>query len=270
VHTLQHDPVIGTADVSDNQHPGNNLVSNTSYDAAPAVQPGDFGRAEGLIAAVYESLRGNPDLFNRTLLLVTYDEHGGLYDHVPPVAGVPNPGGDPTFLRRLFRALYYRKASAFDFSVLGPRVPAIVISPYLEAGTVNAEPRDHASVASTLRALFAPNAHPLTRRDAWAPPFHHLLTRTGPRPDLPDLSGHVQAAAAAPRAELVAGPAALPPAHYQPYVQLADTVRQRLRARGVPEAAGVPGMPPFERAAETARAFGSAAQRNRSSLGKVP
>jgi phospholipase C len=273
VHTVEHDPVVGSADISDNQHPGNNLVQNNSYDAAPPTQPGDFARAEALIASVYESLRAEPDLFNRTLLLITYDEHGGLYDHVPPVTGVPNPGADPTWLRRLFRAIYHRKATAFDFSLLGPRVPAVVVSPYVEAGAVNGEPRDHAGIPSTLRAVFAPHAPPLTSRDAWAPPFHHLLTRTAPRTDLPDLSSHVPTPAAAPSAELVAepapptplvtGPAAQPPDHYQPYVELADTVRRRLRARGVAEAVPVPGMPPMERAAATTRAFNAEAHRNR-------
>ena len=103
-------------------------------------------------------LRSHPAVFEKTLLLITYDEHGGLYDHVPPLTGVPNPGADPTWLRRLFRAIYHRKATAFDFSVLGPRVPAVVVSPYVEAGTVDSEPRDHAGIPSTLRALFAPDA----------------------------------------------------------------------------------------------------------------
>jgi phospholipase C len=166
------------------------------------------------------------------------------------VTGVPNPGGQPTFLHRLFHFLYYRKAAAFDFSMLGPRVPAVVVSPYVEAGTVNAEPRDHASIPATLRALFAPNARPLTSRDAWAPPFHHRLTRSTPHTDLPDLSAHVQAPANAPLAKLTTGPAAFPPVHYQPYVELADKVRGRLNARGVPDAVPVPGMSPFERVAQ--------------------
>jgi phospholipase C len=260
VHTMDYDPVVGSPDLSDNQHPGNNLVSNSSYDAAPAMQDGDFKRGESLIASVYQSLRGNPDLFNRTILLITYDEHGGLFDHVPPPTGVPNPGSDSTWLRRIWRAIYTRKAAAFDFSILGPRVPAIVVSPYVDAGTISTHTRDHASIPSTLRALFAPGAPPLTSRDDWAAPFHCLLRRTAPRTDLPDLSGQPGAVV---HSEASARPAAAPPDHYQPYVALADSVRQQLDAAGVPEALGGAGMAPYELAGHASRAFSAAAQRAR-------
>ncbi|MGH3972200.1 MAG: alkaline phosphatase family protein [Pseudonocardiaceae bacterium] len=59
-----------------------------------------------------------------------------------------------------------RKTRSFDFTMLGPRVPAVVVSPYIAAGTVDDTVRDHASVPATLRAVFAPDAAPLTRRDA--------------------------------------------------------------------------------------------------------
>jgi len=121
-------------------------------------------------------------VFDKTLLLVTYDEHGGLYDHVPPPTGVPSPGGEVSAVGRVQRALLYRKTAAFDFTMLGPRVPAVLISPRIRAGTVDSEPRDHASIPATLRALFAPDAEPLTGRDRWSPPFHGLLTLPGPGP----------------------------------------------------------------------------------------
>ena len=72
----------------------------------------------------------------------------------------------------------------------------------------------------------------------------------------------MKAAALAPPQTTV-GPAAAPPDQYQPYVTLADTVRRRLDARGVPEALAVPGMPPYERTTHTARAFDAEAQRSR-------
>ncbi len=127
-------------------------------------------------------------MFKRTVLLVTHDEHGGLYDHVPPPTGVPSPGGAPSSVGRLMRLLLYRKARAFDFTMLGPRVPAVVISPLVPAGIVDPQTHDHASIPATLRRLFAPGASPLTRRDAWSAPFHGLLTLPVARTDLPDLS----------------------------------------------------------------------------------
>jgi phospholipase C len=301
LHTPDHDPVIGSPGLSNNQHPENNLVSNAAYDTYPPDSESDFTRAEQLIAAIYEALRANPELFDQTLLLVTYDEHGGLYDHVPPPTGVPGPGGGTSGVGVVQRALLYRKAAAFDFTVLGPRVPAVVISPRVRAGTIDAQPRDHASIPATLRSLFAPGAQPLTARDRWSPPFHHLLTLPEPRTDLPDLSAHAtrivaavseppatQAPAAetapaagaasatkaapageatAPATQAAPAPAAGPPgvpAFYQPFMALADGVQRHLVAVGEPEAiAAPPTGPPIDRSAQISQTFAAAAHRHR-------
>ena len=276
LHTLDHDPLIGVPDLSNNQHPENNLVSNAAYDSFTSHDESDFTRAEQLIAAIYEALRANPELFDQTLLLVTYDEHGGLYDHIPPPAGVPSPGGRTSEAGVVQRALLYRKAAAFDFTMLGPRVPAVVISPRVRAGTVDAQPRDHASIPATVRSLFAPGAQPLTARDRWSPPFHDLLTLPGPRTDLPDLSGHATPIVAAvsappatlaPAAETAPAPAAEPPtvpAYYQPFMALADRVQRHLVAVGEPEAiASPPTGPPIDRSAQISRTFAAAAHRHR-------
>ena len=66
LHTLDHDPVIGTPDLSNNQHPENNLVSNAAYDSFVPQGASDFTRAGQLVAAIYEALRGNPELFDQT------------------------------------------------------------------------------------------------------------------------------------------------------------------------------------------------------------
>jgi len=282
LHTLDHDPVIGTPDLSNSQHPENNLVSNAAYDTFTPDGESDFTRAGQLIAAVYEALRANPELFDQTLLLVTYDEHGGLYDHVPPPTGVPSPGGQTSGVGIVQRALLYRKAATFDFTILGPRVPAVVISPRVRAGTIDDQPRDHASIPATLRSLFAPAAQPLTARDRWSPPFQHLLTLPEPRTDLPDLSGHATpivaavseppatlapAARAAPAAEAAPAPAAEPPsvpAYYQPFMALADQVQQHLVAVGEPEAiAAPPSGSPIDRSAQISQTFAEAAHRHR-------
>lgn len=282
LHTLDHDPVIGTPDLSNNQHPENNLVSNAAYDTFAPNGESDFTRAERLIAAIYEALRANPELFDQTLLLVTYDEHGGLYDHVPPPVGVPGPGGPASGVGIVQRALLYRKAAAFDFTMLGPRVPAVVISPRVRAGAIDDQPRDHASIPATLRALFAPGAQPLTARDRWSPPFHDLLTLPEPRTDLPDLSGHATrivaavsgppatlapAAGTAPPAQAAPAPLAGPPSvpdYYQPYMGLADQVQQHLVAVGEPEAiAAPPTGPPIERSVQISQTFAAAAHRHR-------
>jgi phospholipase C len=81
--------------------------------------PHNVFKAEKLIADVYNALRSNEQLWETTLLVVTYDEHGGFYDHVVPPATVA-----PDALR---------VDSTFAFDQLGLRVPAILVSPWVEA-----------------------------------------------------------------------------------------------------------------------------------------
>lgn len=110
---------------------------------------------EALIAAVYNALRAGPR-WSQTLLVVTYDEHGGCYDHVtPPLATPPGPP----------------YADGFSFDRFGVRVPAVLISPYVPARSIirppGTTPFDHTSIIATLRRLFGIGA--LTARDAAAP-----------------------------------------------------------------------------------------------------
>jgi phospholipase C len=271
LHTLDHAPLIGAPDLSDSQHPENNLVSNSAYDTFTLPGESDFTRAERLIATIYEALRAHPEVFDKTLLLITYDEHGGLYDHVPPPTGVPSPGGEVSTVGRVQRALLYRKTAAFDFTLLGPRVPAVVISPRIRAGTVDSEPRDHASIPATLRSLFAPDAEPLTARDRWSPPFHGLRTLPEPRTDLPDLSeyatGLTTAITAAVAAPLPATLAETPtvPGYYQSFLALAGQVQEHLAAIGEPEVADMPPAPAALQGTQVTRAFAAAADRHRES-----
>lgn len=83
----------------------------------------DIAQGQKLIKEVYETLRAGPQ-WNNMLLLVTYDEHGGFYDHVPtPLTGVPNPDG-----------IKGPAPYNFNFDRLGVRVPTIAISPWINAG----------------------------------------------------------------------------------------------------------------------------------------
>jgi len=279
LHTPDHQPVLGgSPSLSTSQHPENNGVANAAYDDYVDDGDTDFARGESLIAMVYEALRANPDVFARTVLLITYDEHGGLYDHVPPPVGVPAPGDPKALSGRLLGALFHRRTPAFDFTMLGPRVPAVVVSPYIAAGTVDSQVHDHASIPATLRELFAPQAAPLTARDAWSQSFHGVLTLSAPRADdLPDLSAHVAAArpAMAAAAELPEGPDAVPsvptdavfPHYYDDFVGQADEVQQHLLDVGEPEVVASDARQPVERAIEISAAFASAASRHRNEAG---
>ena len=95
--------------------------------------PHDVMKAEKLIADVYNALRANAQLWNSTLLVVFYDEHGGFYDHVePPSAVAPDD---------------HREEYAFDR--LGVRVPALLISPWVERRVLSTQ-FDHTSVLKYL------------------------------------------------------------------------------------------------------------------------
>jgi len=112
-----------------------------------------FHAGESLIKSVYDTLTSNSEIWNSTLLVVTYDEHGGFYDHVkPPTNAVPPD----------------KKVSpeGFEFDMLGVRVPTLLISPWIGEGTVDRQPYDHSSIPHSVRARFAPNAEPLSEREA--------------------------------------------------------------------------------------------------------
>jgi len=86
----------------------------------------DVTRGERLVKDVYEAIRNSPH-WERTLLIVAFDEHGGFYDHVAPAPAVPP--GDPV------PDAYVQ--NHFEFDQLGVRVPALVVSPYIRKGVVD-------------------------------------------------------------------------------------------------------------------------------------
>jgi phospholipase C len=109
---------------------------------------------------------------------VTFDEHGGYFDHGDPPAAVnpdginsPAPGDTPSF------------APTFAFDRLGLRVPTLLVSPYLPKGVVYSRPLQHTSVLTTVRKLFGLEGA-LTRRDAAAATFEDLFLSV-PRSDTP-------------------------------------------------------------------------------------
>ena len=172
---------------SSSQHPGNN------DDGREPPEGGlwDFERGENLIVDVYEALRSKPELFAKTLLLITYDEHGGFYDHVPPPTDAvePEPFGSPprSWTPRIIGLFVEQPDSRFRFKVLGPRVPTVIVSPRIPAQWVDTC-FDHTAVPRTVRRLLAPGTAALSAREAASPAFDDLASLDSPRTDLPDLS----------------------------------------------------------------------------------
>jgi phospholipase C len=133
----------------------------------------DVTSGEGLIKAVYETIRNSP-IWITSMLIVTWDEHGGFYDHVAPPAGVA-PGDTP----QLSSANKY----GFTFKQYGPRVPTIVISPLTPSNLIDHRTYDHASVPATIESIF--NLQPMTQRDAEANNLLSLTSLNFPRKEAP-------------------------------------------------------------------------------------
>jgi phospholipase C len=134
--------------------------------------PGDVRTGEHLIKTVYDSIRANDDMWRKTLLIVVYDEHGGFYDHVVPPVGVPNPDGINSPVEGMANW-----APDFDFTRLGMRVPAVLVSPWLQPREEKTH-YEHASIPATLKRFFS-LADFLTERDRAANSFEHLLSPVG-------------------------------------------------------------------------------------------
>jgi phospholipase C len=100
----------------------------------------------------------------RTLLIYAYDEHGGYYDHVPPPAAIPPDEIKPNLAPQ---------DTPGGYDIYGPRVPAIVVSPYARAHAVSNAEYDHTSVLATIEGKW--NLPALTYRDANANPVWDLL-----------------------------------------------------------------------------------------------
>ena len=106
-----------------------------------------------MIASVYEALARSPQ-WSRCLFVVTYDEHGGFYDHVAP------PKVEDDFAEQ-------------GFAQLGFRVPSVVMGPYVKQGLVSDTLYDHTSVLAFVERLYG--LEPLTSRDAAANDLSDLL-----------------------------------------------------------------------------------------------
>ena len=106
--------------------------------ANDAHPPHDILAADALVANVYNAVRANNDLWEQTLLVVAFDEHGGFYDHLTPPATVP-----PDIHQE-----------EYSFTQFGVRVPVILVSPWVK-DAVFPDPMDHTSLLKYLTAKWS-------------------------------------------------------------------------------------------------------------------
>jgi len=130
--------------------------------------PADIRHGQEFVLAVYHALAGNPEQWQKTLLVIVYDEHGGFYDHVAPP---PAEDDKPTFRS------------------YGVRVPAILISPWVAQSKVVSTVFDHTSIIKTILLRFCRKADgsipDMGKRVTSANHLGYALTEAMPRPSPP-------------------------------------------------------------------------------------
>ena len=169
--------------IVNSNHPGGAGFDIKDPNGASLPPPIDVLDGERLLCRVYSILRKHPDVFAKTLLIVTYDEHGGLFDRVGP------PGAVSPFVPPV---------ANFSYDRYGVRVPVFLINPFIAPGTVYPTNQDrtkpipspffdHTSILSTLIAQFT--SYPkgsLTPREKSAAELSGLISNTSyPPPECP-------------------------------------------------------------------------------------
>jgi len=158
--------------VANDQHPDHNMQAGEMF-----------------IASIYQAIKNNPGLWETTALLITYDEHGGIFDHVAP----------PDCPKDQFTADGNATGTGvpFHFDRLGVRVPSILISPWIPKGSVVDRVFDHASIPATITKFFLGDWSPRSPRETSADifiepqgaavdPARNLLSLDVMRTDCPD------------------------------------------------------------------------------------
>jgi phospholipase C len=123
----------------------------------------DVQHGEIFINKVYNAIFNNEELWKSTALLIVYDEHGGIYDHVKPQDCTPD---DDAFVASADQT---EAGFAFKFDRLGVRVPAVLVSPWVPKNIVipgpyqpNGRTFDHASIPATIMKFILKDFDPNT------------------------------------------------------------------------------------------------------------
>ncbi|HEX3607960.1 MAG TPA: alkaline phosphatase family protein [Candidatus Dormibacteraeota bacterium] len=161
------------AAVAGNSLPAVTLVEG-GYRYSSEENPQDVQTGEFFVAGVINALFSVPSVWAKSLLIFTYDEGGGYYDHVPPPAAVsPGDGTHPNLKPG-------QPNYGDDYTLLGFRVPTVIVSPWAKPGFTSHTVYDHASILATIQRRW--NLPALTQRDAHAAPLSDCLVASGAAP----------------------------------------------------------------------------------------
>ncbi|HUG64255.1 MAG TPA: alkaline phosphatase family protein [Gaiellaceae bacterium] len=168
--------------------------SSSNDDHAPA----DMHNGQILVARIVRAMMGNSDQWAKSMLIITYDEHGGYYDHLIPPDEVEVTSNGGVTMREI-------PPLSNSIRQLGPRVPAIVVSPLIDPGVsgvnVSKTVYEHTTIAATiLRRFCSPRPPQMSGRVTAANDLRELLTRDSARPqtDFADTLAIMDAVASSP------------------------------------------------------------------------
>ena len=153
-------------------------VFNDYKDGTSQHPLADVTHGEALIKATYEAIRNSP-VWDSSLLIITWDEHGGFYDHAvaersphPVAPGDTQPGSE-------------FNQYGFTFECFGPRVPAVVVSPLIPRNLIDHRTYDHSSIPATVARVFDLKGWEPTKRGSIANGVNILARLSAPRTDTP-------------------------------------------------------------------------------------
>jgi phospholipase C len=160
------------------------IIIEPSYYDAPRLgdHPNDnhaplaVGFGEQFLKDIYLALTSNPEKWSKMVTILTYDEHGGFFDHVSPLKIPYNPPNN----------------NYIPFTSTGVRVPSIVVSPFVSQGSVYSEFLDHTSILQFIAERFDP-IEPMysdtvnKRKQAGIMSVSKVLNLSSPRSTIPSL-----------------------------------------------------------------------------------
>ncbi len=175
------------ADLASDTYPYSYIFIEPSYDVlrnyknSSSQHPlADIRKGEALIKVTYEAVRNSPH-WEKSLLIFTWDENGGFYDHAdPPAAIAPGDSWEKSKYNRY----------GFTFEKYGPRVPVVVVSPFIRQGVIDHRLYDHTSVLATIEKRYGLVG--MTNRDRTANNLWPLVQGAEARPAPESLPGPIE------------------------------------------------------------------------------